>query len=74
MTQFTRDYIKHSSDESKPLYVKYPFVNKKVWENFERSRTTPDLWAKSQQKRKMELGVSIHMDCVIEGMIKLNRK
>ncbi|KAI5440642.1 hypothetical protein KIW84_010210, partial [Lathyrus oleraceus] len=48
-TQLTRDYITPPSDEDKPSYLLYSFINQDVWENFIKSRITLVSLAKSKK-------------------------
>lgn len=48
-TQSINDYINHTKDNKVPRYVKYSYIDKKVWKHFVKSRTTPEFLAKSQK-------------------------
>lgn len=54
--------------------MKYPFIDKKVWEDFVNSRTTHDSWLRAKKERRIELEISIHIDFLVDDMINLNRK
>lgn len=51
-TQLKCDYIKYPSDGSEPPYVKYSFIDKKVWEDFVKSRIRSEFFAKSQKGKE----------------------
>lgn len=44
--------LKNSNDNSEPPYVKYLFVDKKVLEDFGKSRITLDFLTKSQKRKE----------------------
>lgn len=48
-TQLTFEYINHPKDNEMPPYVKDSYIDNKVWEDFVKSRTSPDFLAKSQK-------------------------
>lgn len=50
-TQLTNDYITNPSKDCRHPLVKYPFLQKDIWEKFVESRKTPEFKEKSQKGR-----------------------
>lgn len=51
-TQLTCDYINNPKDNEAPPYMKNSYIDKKVWEDFVKSRTTPDFLSMSQKGKE----------------------
>ena len=51
-TQITNEHINQPKDNEAPPYMKNSYIDKKVWEDFVKSRSTPEFLAKSQKGKE----------------------
>lgn len=50
--QHTNEYVKKPKDNVEHPYVKYSLIDRKVWEDFVKFRTTHEFLAKSPKSKK----------------------